>query len=481
MNTPARYRCDECGRDVAKIDRNYHGTRYCATCYARTFKRRLCPQCGEIARLPKNRPEAVCTHCELAKPCARCGRTSYAIGKITPYGPVCNACAPHFRVQEACEACGKLSRRLTRVGRFGGDDRRLCPQCARADYRTCSACGRHRLLTESADGKRLCHICLEDGETPCPSCDKPMPAGYGKTCEACYWTKTCRKRVKIDQAAFSTAVMRDAFGEFGAWLQDKVEPHKAALTIHRYLAFFLEVEHEWKTVPTYADLVTHFAAEGLRRVRLPMQWLCETQGVEPDPKARENDSERRRIQALTDTFSKGSWAARVLAGYHDQLMARCEAGHTSLRSVRLALRPAVSLLLATEAQEQRLPDQAVLDRYLLNTPGQKAAITGFVSFLQVAYSTDLIARTDVKKTREARRRKLEREIIQMMKHPEDGDEFMRRWISAGLEYFHWVKVSKQAVRSTAVSGNDSGLRLEINGNSYFLLRWDRKLPCTVDN
>lgn len=472
MNGPARYRCDECGRDVAKIDRNYHGTRYCATCYARTFKRRLCPQCGELARLPKDRPDAVCSRCELAKPCARCGKARYAIGKVTPYGPVCNACAPYFREKEPCEACGRMSSRLTRVGRFEHDARRLCPQCSRADYGTCTACRRHRLLTESADGKRLCRACLERGEVPCPSCGKSMPAGYGKTCEACYLAQTSLKRVEIDQAAFTTRAMRDTFGGFGGWLQDKVGHHKAALTIHRYLPFFLEMERQWKTIPPYAELLEHFTSEGLRRMRLPMQWLRETQGVEADPQARENDSERRRILALSTTFSKGSWAAQVLASYHDDLMARCEAGSTSLRSVRLALRPAVSLLLAMEIQGRRLPDQAALDRYLLDAPGQKAAITGFIGFLKAAHGLDLVIRTDVKKTRKARRRKLEREIIRMMKHPEEGDEFTRRWISVGLEYFHWIKVSRRAVRSATIVGGNDAIRVVVKDNSYCLPRWD---------
>lgn len=297
-----------------------------------------------------------------------------------------------------------------------------------------------------------------------------MPAGRGNLCERCYWTSTCRKRVQIDLAAFATPVMRDDFDQFGRWLEGKVGAHKAALTIHRYLPFFLQMEAKWTRIPPYAKLLDHFAAEGLRRVRLPMQWLREARGVEPDPIARQNDSERRRIQALVNALPAGYGPAHVLTDYHNTLMARHEAGRTSLHSVRLALRPAVSLLQAAHQQDQKLPDQPALDRYLLEAPGQKAAVTGFIRFLQANHGVELVIRTDSKKTRVARRRKLERMIIHMSEHPEDGEEFMHRWISAGLEYFHGIKVSVKAVMGATVIKDDDGLRVEINRQSYFLPR-----------
>ncbi len=276
----------------------------------------------------------------------------------------------------------------------------------------------------------------------------------------------------MDQEAFVTPAMREAFGEFGSWLQIKVGPHKAALTIHRYLSFFLQMEAEWKRIPTYIELLEHFTAEGLRRVRLPMQWLHEVRGMEPDSDARRDDSERRQVETLAATFPTNSWASRLFTGYHNELMGRHKAGRTSMRSVRMALRPAVSLLLAMEAKEHRLPDQPTLDRYLLDAPGQKAAITGFIRFLQASHGLDLAIRIDAKKTRAARRRKLERLIIHMSHNPEEGDEFLRRWISAGLEYFHGIKVGKQTILGATVAKDDDGLRIEVTKRSYFLPRWD---------
>ncbi|WP_311945334.1 hypothetical protein [Halomonas piscis] len=60
-----------------------------------------------------------------------------------------------------------------------------------------------------------------------------------------------------------------------------VGPQKAALKINHYLTFFLDLETTWQQVPNYPQLLHHFGAEGLRRVRLPMRWLHEAKGVEP--------------------------------------------------------------------------------------------------------------------------------------------------------------------------------------------------------
>lgn len=459
-------RCDECGRDMTEAHRTYHGARYCATCYARVFKRRLCPKCGELARLPGDQPDAVCRHCELAKPCVRCRKTKYKIGLVTPYGPVCNACAPHFREPKLCDACGRMSRRLTRVTRLGGEQK-LCPQCAHADYATCPACHRYRLLV-TQDGRRLCRACADRGDVRCPSCGKPMPAGRGKLCEACYWTKTCRKRVGMDMAAFSVAAMRDAFGEFGHWLEAEVGAHKAALTVHRYLPFFIEIETCWKRVPAYPQLLEHFSAEGLRRVRLPMRWLGETRGIEPDSEAREADSERRRIEALSSSIPAGSRAAKVFADYRRALMSKLDAGHTSIRSVRLALRPATSLLLAADPDGNSLPDQGAIDRYLLATPGQRAAVTGFIRFLSLNGAPALVVRVDHKKAQRASRRALEREIMRMARHPEEGEAFERRWIAAGIAYFHGIRINKCDAREAIVTPGGGGLQVQVGGESYFL-------------
>ena len=178
--------CDECGRGDRKVTRVHRGERFCDVCYVRLFKRRICPKCGNFARLPVFDPGAVCLKCEADLPCARCGRAEYRTGLRTPYGPACAGCARYFKDPEPCGACGTPSRWLTGQ-RNSGDGLRLCPRCARVDHGTCRACRRHRPLEDAGDGRRLCRSCRELGEIPCPECGRPMPAGRGGRCEDCYW------------------------------------------------------------------------------------------------------------------------------------------------------------------------------------------------------------------------------------------------------------------------------------------------------
>lgn len=62
------------------------------------------------------------------------------------------------------------------------------------------------------------------------------------------------------------------FEAFGHWLMGLMGENKAALTIHRYLSFFMEIERNWKDVPEFAVLLMHFGTTKLRCVQLPMLW-----------------------------------------------------------------------------------------------------------------------------------------------------------------------------------------------------------------
>lgn len=460
-------RCDECGREVSKLTRRRQGHGYCATCYARVFKRSLCPRCGEIARLPHDDPKATCRRCESDKPCTRCGRTEYKVGKITPYGPVCNACAPHFRESEPCEACGEPSRRLTRANRLN-HDHRLCPACATADHGTCSACRRHRLLVITPEGNKYCHTCHEQGDIFCPTCGTTMPAGRGKSCEACYWSKTCRKRLMINQAAFTEPEMSRVFEVFGEWLMCTVGPKKAALKINHYLTFFLNIETIWQQVPSYSQLLNHFGAEGLRRVRLPMRWLHEVKGVESDPKAKRLDSDKRRVRECLSSFPTTSRSEKALHDYWGQLEPRVRSGKTSYTSARLALRAAASLLRNTDPMGQRLPAQRDVDDYLDATPGQAATLTGFTNFLNRQHGTALKPMTDTMRTSKRRKEKLARALMEMAKQPHKDSAWMSRWTVLAMEYFHGRQIAQKTLHQQDIEASGNGIWVTLEGLRYWL-------------
>lgn len=447
--TVCRYVCDECGRQITKTHRFYRNRRYCTSCYKREFRTRICSRCECNAPILRTDPTAVCRKCEHDQPCVRCGKADYSIGKITPYGPVCNACSPYFRKQEPCEVCGALSSRLSR-STVQGHNRRMCSKCFTADHGTCKACKRHRKLQLASSGQMLCRKCVIYGAHPCNRCGQSMPAGYGNSCEHCYWRNLLEKRVRLDCAAFSTPVMAEYFMAFGQWLVAEVGGRKAALTIHRYLPFFIEIEQQWGGIPEYVPLLRRFGVAGLRRVLLPMRWI-ETLGLATrNEEARIEDSERRRITAIQNKLAPESDERKLLNSYLQVLLERLAVGKTTLRSVRLALTPAADFLggFTEERQGSRLADQQELNAYLAKKPGQRAAVSGFVRYLREVHGAEIrLPSVNQIKAKRLRRENLEAELLVLIRDGNGSEYCMRQWLSIALVYFHGLdrKIGKKAL------------------------------------
>jgi hypothetical protein len=272
--------------------------------------------------------------------------------------------------------------------------------------------------------------------------------------------------------------MSTSFGEYGEWLIRAVGPQAAALRIHRHFPFFLEVDRLWGDFTSYDDLVRHFGAEGLRRVRLPMRWLLEARSIRPDPEAREAESERRRIESIMSSVRQGSAAEKVLLTYRSELTKRIDSGDIAVKSARFALRAAASLLLATDPSGGRLPEQKDVNRYLAESPGQQAALIGFLTFLRRTHGLNLAATVDRTRQRSLRRRKLEREIIRLAKCRDDSKEWLLRWIVVGLEYFHGRKIGKKAIQLDMVRKEAEGLLVTTEGaeSNYWIPtgKWNPK-------
>lgn len=458
--------CDECGKGMMNAHRVEAGQRFCGTCYKRVFERRQCAQCGTLARLPKSNLEAICRDCVKSAPCARCGNSEYKIGKITLFGPVCNSCSVYFRPPAlvAVPFVQTEAQCALETGRTP----------APSDRGTCQDCRRHRRLSTTSEGRRLCYACFTVGIIPCPCCGTDMPAGRANSCEQCYWKNTYLKRLRLDEAGLSSSTFVQLFRAFGMWLLEQVPAQKAALTIHGYFPFFYEMEKRWGEIPRYSQLLIYFTAEGLRRVRLPMRWMSETGQVVVDAQEREDASDLRRIAVIVASLPSGTPAGRVLGAYSRELQSKVAAGRVSIRTVRLALRPAASLLATCEENGFQLPEQVALDRYLLNAPGQKASITGFVSYMNSQHAANLVIRVDEQKTLLMRRRQLEAALVALLESERRDEEFKTEWISISLAYFHGLprrigKGLKGMSISTDAEGNFS---VVLKGKIYWFPHWD---------
>lgn len=176
------------------------------------------------------------------------------------------------------------------------------------------------------------------------------------------------------------------------------------------------------------------------------------------------------------TFTSTTLAGQALREYEKLLRVRQQNGKTSVRSIRLALTPAVKLLMMTSNDIKKtlgnLPEQDALDRYLLKCPGQQAAITGFINYLNDAYSLTLMSKVNKRKTRKFRRKKLEEKLLLFLrdKRPNDTTN-LEQWVLVAIEYFHDIRLTKRelsSVLNTIVSTEHSGISLKIANTEYYL-------------
>lgn len=463
---PVEQHCGECGRGMLKAHRIYHGRRFCLACYSRVFGRRDCPRCSLPARLPKSDLSAVCTKCELDVPCIRCGKVEYKIGKVTAYGPACTSCAVYFRISRA----SAVPEHPNNLAASMAD----APSAQSPLRATCGSCRRHRAIAILLDGIPHCKLCVDTGPVPCPMCNKAMPAGRGTRCEDCYWRETFFKRVALDEAGLATKRIAFLFKEFGTWLIGTVPSQKAALSIHRYFPFFSQLDAVWGEIPTYEKLLKHFSAEGLRRVRLPMRWLIETARVTVDANLREETSERRRIEAIGSSLREGTMPAKLMTAFKADLYNRNALGEIKIRTVRMALRPAAALLTICEAEGRSMPSQVTLNRYLAKVPGQSAAVTGFISFINSRFGAGISLELSTTQAASTSRKRLEKRLIALTTAAKEDLQFRRQWFSVALSYFHGLPLSvgRQVKDANVTVLPDRNFSIIVHGKDYWIPRWD---------
>ena len=309
-----------------------------------------------------------------------------------------------------------------------------------------------------------------------------MPAGCGKRCWDCYWKQVTESRIELNAAGVVSPVLSQRLRDFGAWLIEERGPHKAALKINRYLDFFQEIDRQWNDIPGYEALLEHFGADGLRRYRLAMRWMKAAGLVVVDGVAREADSDRRRIAATLDRVKGCSTeAADILLGYHAALCERVAVGKCTVRSVRLALSPAARLLEISAGAQILPPDQHMVDAFLRRSPGQQAAVSGFVTHLRRRYEIELaVPKRSPLQRQKARRAKLRPELLALMRDADQSEAPDRRWIEIALQYFHDLPGSAgKKVTDDDVTADGAGITVAVNGQSYWIPWPNRAEPSTA--
>ena len=304
-----------------------------------------------------------------------------------------------------------------------------------------------------------------------------IAAGCADLCDDCYWHKNLWNKFDQNQKAFESSDLKKQYEDYTDWLEKKVGSHKAALYINKHTHFFLKTEIDWnQSVPTSKQLLARLRSSGLRKFELVMQWLKEVHDIQIDIDNKKNCSERDQMEKIVQGILQPSLAYDVVLEYKNKLEEKIKRGDTSIRSARLAVKPAVALMVSMGEESAQLPNLEHVKAYLADYSGQAAALTGFINFLNENYSTSIdylkLKKSDFLKTK--RKQKLEREIISLTQADLSKSEDLISWVRNGLRYFHQLSyIDSKKVKKEMVIEIDGGLAVVLNERSYWLPRSGR--------
>lgn len=462
-------RCDQCANKNIKVHRRYKGEAYCANCYKTWFIKKPCNQCDKLKRLHKKEKFAVCTDCQRRQPCIRCGRKAIKDGANTRYGRVCQTCYQgHFKSKKVCFECGELKRNISRYSKLF-HDQAVCTSCYQKHFmETCCLCQKHRELIDTEQGK-ICKKCDEFGEIPCTSCNKLMPAGMGERCQDCYWLERLIHEASLNDYLLTSHEIKKAYSDFIEWLAYGRDSMTAALKHNKFIYFFIQCDELWHKIPSYESLVQEFKPNGLREYLTVLRWLIVTKQVIVDSTIKEQVAEQERIVSLLEKFDEK--APQCIDDYHEFLNQKLLNGKTSLKSVRLALQPAIDLCIQHGIKGSNTPNQAHIDSYLLVKHGQHSALYGFVTFLSKKYQLDLACnKPNDSDLRKLKKKELEQQMTELYNKPRPlSPRDKIKWLQRCMKYFHQVDVKIKTLTAITVHPCNGGMsKIIIDGKEYWL-------------
>ncbi|AHJ91701.1 hypothetical protein U476_01275 [Acinetobacter baumannii PKAB07] len=266
-----------------------------------------------------------------------------------------------------------------------------------------------------------------------------MAAGCADLCDDCYWHQNLWNKFDQNQKVFESSDLKQQYENYIGWLEKKVGSHKAALYINKHTHFFIKTEIDWnQSVPTPKQLLVRLRSSGLRKFELVMQWLEEVHDIRIDMDNKKSCSERDQMEKLVQRILQPSLAYDVVLEYKNKLEEKIKRGETSIRSARLAVKPAVALMLSMEGESAQLPNLEHVKAYLAEYSGQAAALTGFINFLNENYGASIdylkLKKSDFLKTKQ--KKKLEMELIALTQTDLNDSELILSWVRNGLRYFH---------------------------------------------
>ena len=234
----------------------------------------------------------------------------------------------------------------------------------------------------------------------------------------------------------------------------------------------MKTEIDWnQSVPTPNQLLARLRSSGLRKFELVTQWLEDVHAIQVDADNKKSCSERDQMEKLVQSISQPSLAYDVVLEYKNKLEEKIKRGDTSIRSARLAVKPAVALMLLIGKESTQLPNLEHIKAYLADYSGQAAALTGFINFLNESYGTSI----DYLKLKKSaflstkHKQKLEKAIVGLTQTDLSHSEELIDWVRNGLRYFHQLPyIDALKIKTEMITEIEDGFTVVLNGQSYWL-------------
>ena len=346
-----------------------------------------------------------------ARDCGACGRPfAGKAGRVVDGRPVCPTCGNRLRPKVDCAECGRPTARPRRRTPDGG---LICEGCLNRDtHATCKVCRRHRpIAIRGDDGAPACAGCAaaEPATRACPDCGATVPGRGAAPCGLCGLKRLIARRAAECVALAGPPWARALFEAFGAWPDLPRDRNAVARRMDAYARRFAEIGAgcAGPGEVTQARLLALLGNEGMRREVLVVRFLAGHLGLAWDSATAEDAAERRRIEATLAAAAGRPWAADLRA-YHDHVAA----DDVRPKTVRVYVAAAASLLAGSGVVRAAALEQAHVRLSLRRSPGNRANLARFVSWLPTIGGQGL----SVGRRREANLRRRERGVLQGTRH-----------------------------------------------------------------
>jgi len=442
--------CDRCHNLLTNWDYRYKGLHYCRPCYDSLFKLRICSVCSKNKMIFTKLQIPICKICQVKDaPCIRCGKKEYPFGKITKDGSVCLNCSKYFREYKKCTVCNTESYTVYQRT-IKNDIQLICSTCYNKTLPICIRCHKQRkAFSFNEKHQPICKICTELDDKRCIKCDTLFPAGVGNICQACTYKNSLNKRAQFGLKSLSSYNAK-LFYEFSYWLAQRRGFLFASTALKNYYPMFLAIDKYAQVLeryPSYKELLEKFTSSMLNKHSLVITFLNEKKILKIDLNIKEEYANRNKITKDLCTFPIGSYRSKILHAYYETLHYKYTQKKTTIRSIRLALTPAVKFLeYTTQTDEKTISNQSLND-YLWVYAGQKSAITGFISFLNKKYNLILeIPKEKIKFKRPNKSKaQLKQAYIGALRNNENSQYAKHNLLVLSIEYLHDIAVHKNII------------------------------------